>query len=112
MPATGPAMPNRLRRLDKKALSLEGGADEFLKGLSSNDAKAPRNAFLDARGNIVAVVEQARTAPDSHLILVESAFSGRLQTHLARHLDLAGARLAETPLKVYFDLEGSYRASA
>ena len=102
----------RLRRLHKKALGLEGGADEFLKGLSSNGPDAPRSAFLDARGNIVAVFDQARTGADSFLILIESSVADRLRSHLSRHLDLAGAVLSERPLNAYFDLDGSTPASA
>ena len=101
----------RIVELKKKAFFLKNGPAEFLRGLSSNVPEAPKNAFLDARGQIVAVFDQLLVDPDRVLIAVEEPFAGRLAGHLDKFLKLSGAVLEKTDLSVYHDLDADYGVS-
>jgi len=83
-----------------------------LKAYTSNTPDQPRTAFLDRAGNIVAMADQILLNPSEALITIESKFTDRLLTHLKLYLGVSQteARVEES-LKVYFDLEGSYRPS-
>ena len=90
---------------NKKVLLIKGKAAEFLKGFSTNALEAPRNAFVDLKGRIVATFEQGVLSPDEVLIAIERQFFDRLKKHLEKYLFLSGTLLEETSHNVYFDLE-------
>lgn len=92
---------------NKKVLLMKGKAAEFLKGFSTNTLEAPRNAFVDLKGRIVATFEQAVLSPDEVLIAIERQFFDRLKKHLEKYLFLNGTLLQETNHNVYFDLDGT-----
>jgi len=99
-----------LRSLDKKVISFRNGADEFLKGLSSNLPAAPKNAFLDVRGNIVATFYQVRLRDGAVLACVEAPFMERVFAHLKNHIALSDVLMVEEPsFRCYFDLDGTAR---
>ena len=94
--------------LRKKILSFTGGAEEFLNGLSANAWDAPKNAFLDVQGRIVATADQVRVGGDEVWEAVEEPFAERLLGHLQNHLRLSDTRAAEVGgIRAYFDLDGT-----
>ncbi len=94
---------------NKLVLRFENKACEFLKGFVSNALEAPRNAFLDVHGKIVAVFDQIVLNENEVLIVIERPFLGRLKKHLEKYLALGDTRLREEAYRVYFDLEGGVR---
>ena len=97
----------KLRTLSNKlVLRIENKACEFLKGFTSNALEAPRNAFLDVHGKIVAVFDQTVLNENEVLVVIERHFLGRLKKHLEKYLALGDTRLREEAYRAYFDLEG------
>jgi len=97
----------RLYKLSNKlVVRVKHNACEFLKGLTSNALEAPRNAFLDIHGKIVASFDQRVLSADEVQIVIEKQFFGRLKSHLGKFLMLSGTDLEEEKQKVYFDLDG------
>lgn len=94
---------------NKLILRVENKACEFLKGFTSNTLEAPRNAFLDVHGKIVAVFDQLVLNDNEVLIVIERPFLGRLKKHLEKYLVLGDTRLREETYWVYFDLEDDAR---
>ena len=67
---------------------------------------------MDKTGKIVAVADQVLLDRDEALIVIESRFVQRLTAHLAPFLQFLPTKIrAEETLKVYFDLDGSYKTS-
>jgi hypothetical protein len=94
---------------NKLALHVAPDACEFLKGLTSNTLDAPRNAFLDVHGRIVAVFDQKILSADEALIVIGRPFYARLEKHLGKFLALGDTRLREGAFRVYFDTESACR---
>ena len=97
----------RLYKLSNKlVIRVRPGACEFLKGYTSNTLEAPRNAFLDLHGKIVAAFDQKVLSADEVLIVIEKQFFERLKNHLDKFLKLGDTVLEPTALQAYIDLEG------
>ena len=77
-----------------------------MQAYSSNTIDKPRNAFLDIKGKIVVVFDQAFLSEDEILIVIERQFLGRLKSHLEKYLFLTGTTLIPTSHLVYYDLDG------
>ncbi len=100
----------RLYKLSNKlVIRVKRNACEFLKGYTSNVLQAPRNAFLDLHGKIVAVFDQKVLSADEVLIVIERQFFERLKNHLDKFLKLGDTILEPTDYNIYFDLEGNYQ---
>lgn len=99
----------RLYKLSNKlVIRVRRNACEFLKGYTSNVLEAPRNAFLDIHGKIVAVFDQKVLSADDVLIVIERQFFERLKSHLGKFLAFGNTTLEEEKYNVYFDLDGDY----
>lgn len=79
-----------------------------MKGLSSNDLEAPRNAFVDLKGKIVATFEQKALDSENVLIVLESTFVERVKNHLSKTLALCDTSLEKEPWRVYFNLDQDF----
>lgn len=78
-----------------------------MNGLTANVMSAPRNAFLNIHGKIIAVCDQLRVDADTFLICVEAMAVDRLIGHLEKYAQLNGSQLELSEQKVYVDLENS-----
>ena len=103
----------RLYSLDKKALLLKGNPTQFLNGLTSNALDKPQNAFLNMHGRIIATFDGLRLpaggaglSEEEYLIVIASKAVEPLKAHVERYLKINRSTLTETPLNVYFDLDG------
>ena len=62
----------RLYRCDQKiVLSFHDQGAAFMKDYSTNIVKAPRNAFIDTKGRIVAVFDQHKVSDDEVWAVME-----------------------------------------
>ena len=95
-------------RLNKATLRIRNNAGKFLNGLASNTLDAPRNAFLNQHGRIIATFEQAKTGDDEFLIVVERFALEALMQHIKKFLMLNKSAVEQPSLNVYFDLDSSY----
>lgn len=102
----------RLYKLSKAVLRVRNRAAEFLNAYTTNTPGAPKNAFVDIHGKVVAVFDQRMIGPDEVLIVVERPFVGRLLKHLGKYLALGDTRLDEENYSVYFDLDEDYKPEA
>lgn len=93
----------------KVVLNFTRGAEEFLKGYTTSDAAAPRGAFLDVRGKVVAVFDRSNRSADDVLIVIEKNSHEKLLTHLKPFLFLSDVSIIETQLHVYFDTHGAHK---
>lgn len=98
----------RLYKLDKTVFCVRNDAAEFLKAYTTNTLDAPRNAFVDVHGRIVAVIGQRMLNHDEVLIAVGRPFAGRLLKHLEKYLALGRTQFKEEDYFVYFNLNGDY----
>jgi hypothetical protein len=64
----------RLYHCDQKLLvRFHNQGVKFIKDYSTNVLKAPRNAFVDAKGRIMAFFDQVRVNDDEHWVILEAA---------------------------------------
>ena len=98
----------QLHRLNNSlALRVKHRAAEFLNAYTTNSLNAPRNAFVNLRGQIVCVCDQMVISPEKMILVIEKQFIERLQTHLVPYLKLYETVIEPAPeFKIYFDLEG------
>lgn len=95
----------RLYKLNKTVLRFTNNAAQFLNGLTSNTLEAPRNAFLNIHGRIVATFDQIKINDDEFYLLVEPPFVEGLFAHLDRYVKLSSVKIEELNKKVYCDVE-------
>lgn len=93
--------------LDKKVFILTGNPVQLLSGLTSNTLDAPKNAFLNMHGRIIATFEQRRLSDDEFLLVIATKAVDAVKSHMDRYLKLNRSTLTETSRKVYFDLESN-----
>lgn len=92
---------------NKKVLSVQNNAKDFLHGLTSNDLDQPMNAFLNIHGRIIATFDQIQVNEDFFLLCMEAPYTGKVLEHLEKYAKLSGTHVALTDLKVYFDLDNT-----
>jgi folate-binding protein YgfZ len=97
----------RVYKLNDSVLSIKGNASGFLNGITSNVLDAPRNAFLNQHGRIIATFRQQRTSDEEFLIGVPSIAVEDLLKHLERYLKLSRVSIAPSSQGVYIDLENT-----
>lgn len=90
---------------NKTVLFFKNKAADFLKAYTSNILEAPRNAFLDRNGKIVATFDQLKISPDEIYAVLEKPFEERLLKHLEKFLAFSATQIERTKLHVYYDLE-------
>ena len=95
-------------KLDKIVLSVKGNAEKFLQGLTSNTLDAPRNAFVNLHGRIIATFDQVRAGDDEFLLVIAPLAWEPLKAHTAKYAKLSKTTIAPTALNAYFDLTGDY----
>ena len=96
----------KLCQCNKTVLRFYPEAAVFLNGYTTNVPEAPRAAFTDIQGKIVAVVYQQKISKDEVWVFVESPFVERLLSHLKKYLSLSDTIVEMlTDKKVYWDLE-------
>jgi folate-binding protein YgfZ len=95
-----------LARLSKTVLEFSPAASDLLSGITSNDLKAPRNAFLDNQGRIVVTFDQHLKDASTLYAVVETAFVARLREHLQKFLKISDTRVTPLAWNVYHDLKG------
>ena len=94
---------------NKIVLRVKNKATEFLNGYTTNALNAPRNAFVNIRGQIVCVFDQMVISPEKVLVVIEKQYFDRLSTHLKPYLLLAGTVIEPAPeFHLYFDLEDQH----
>jgi folate-binding protein YgfZ len=96
-----------MRRLKASALLLKPGADKFIQAYTTQTPGSSRGAFIDAKGKTVAVYDGVRLNADEFVVVIASAFVGRLKQHLKNYLFLTDAALIDLPHHVYWDLTGT-----
>ena len=90
---------------NKLTLKFKNNAADFIKRFSTNVVEAPRNAFVDLKGRVVAVFDQKRVSKDEMLVVIERQFLDRVKKHLEKYLALESISMEETALKSYWDLD-------
>ena len=95
----------KLYPLNSVVLSFRNNPVAFLNGLTTNDMTAPRNAFLNLHGRIIATFDQVKMSDDEIWIVVANSAAEPLAQHLDRYLKLAGVTMQKRDEKVYFDLD-------
>lgn len=94
-------------KLDKTVVSVRANAEKFLIGLTSNTLEAPRNAFLNMHGRIVATFDQVRVSDgDLFLLVIASSVWEAVKTHTERYARLSHTTIEAVALNAYFDLSG------
>lgn len=99
----------RLYKTNQVTLVFTQNPVGFLNGLTSNAMSAPRNAFLNLHGRIIATFNQIIINEEEIWIVVGKQFVPAVKEHLDKYLKLAGVKLKETDKNIYFDLDGSYK---
>ncbi|OIO64700.1 hypothetical protein AUJ68_04920 [Candidatus Woesearchaeota archaeon CG1_02_57_44] len=106
------APPRRLYRTSKLVLAVQPEAEAFLLRMTSNNAGAPRTAFLDRFGRIVATADhtlvpaagrRGNEADAAYLVIERTAFQP-LMLHLRPYLKLCRTRILPTGLRCYWML--------
>ena len=83
----------------------------FVKDYSTNTVQAPRNAFVDTKGRIVAVFDQHKVSDDQMWVVIERRFEERLRTHLFKYLYITDTKIdADPKIRIYWDLDGETEA--
>lgn len=93
---------------DKQVLHFSPHAAEFLKQYTTNVPEAPRTAFIDIKGKIVATAEQKLLNKEEAYIVIGKAFTERLKKHLKPYLLLTETDMRELAWSVYHDLGNDY----
>lgn len=98
----------RLYLCDQKIiLRFYNQGSRFVRDYSTNITSAPRNAFINEKGRIVAVFDQRRVSDDEMWVVMERRFVGRLEKHLLKYLFISDTKMEPLEkLRVYWDLEG------
>ena len=90
----------------KIVLSFHNQGAAFMKDYSTNYPRAPRNAFIDTKGRIVAVFDQHKVSDDEVWVVVERSVVEKLMGHLFKYLYLTDVKVEPLEkIHVYWDLE-------
>ena len=97
----------RLYHCDRKILlRFRNQGVKFIKDFSTNVIKAPRNAFVDVKGRIVAVFDQHKISEDEMWVVVEKPFVERLNKHLFKYLYITDTKVEPLgSVRIYWDLD-------
>ncbi len=98
----------RLYRCDQKiVLSFHNQGAAFMKDYSTNFPKAPRSAFIDTKGRIVAAFDQHKVNDDEVWAVMERGVVERLKAHLFKYLYITDTKAEPLEnIHVYWDLDG------
>ncbi len=97
----------RLHKLPDTVLSIKGNAAGFLNGITSNTLDAPRNAFLNQHGRIIATIRQQKISDEEFLISVPSFAVEGLLKHLERYVKLSHVRIDPATESIYVDMDSA-----
>jgi tRNA-modifying protein YgfZ len=88
-------------------LRFRNQAARFVKDYATNTVKAPRSAFVDAKGRIVAMFDQHKVSDDEMWVIIEGRFRDRLMDHLYKYLYITDTKAEPDPkMNIYWDLDG------
>ncbi len=98
----------RLYSCDEKTiLRFHNQGVKFIKDYTSNITRAPRNAFIDAKGRIMGFFDQVRVNDDEIWAVLEKKSVGGLLEHLYKFLYITDTKADPIPSwNIYWDLEG------
>ena len=99
----------KIYKLNKAVISIRNNPSQFLNGLTANTLDKPKNAFLDVHGKIIATFDQLKINDDEFFIVLERPLAETVLKHLDRFAKLNKVVIQEKDLKVYFDLDGTYK---
>ena len=102
-------MTMRIYQLSKKLLRLSNNVEKLLSGITTNTLDAPRNAFIDVKGKIIATVEQQRSGTDEIVLLVEFLAALQLRPHLERYRALSKTLIEDDTRPIFYDLDGTIK---
>jgi len=97
-------MPNY--QLNKTAFQFTNTPEKLLKGLTSNILTASNNAFLSAKGKIIATCYQVQINSDNHIVVIDTPSVERFLAHINKYLPLSPTDINQLDTKVYYDLSG------
>jgi folate-binding protein YgfZ len=84
----------------------------FIKAYTTNILTAPRNAFIDTRGRIVAVFDQYQVSEDEVWAVVEKRCVDRLRTHLSKFLHITDVKMEmDEKIRIYWDLDNKSKSA-
>jgi tRNA-modifying protein YgfZ len=88
------------------ALAFRNQGARFIRDFSTNVTTAPRNAFVDGKGRIVAFFDQLRVSENEMWVVIEKVFLERIEEHLYRYLYISETKIEPLEgLKIYWDLD-------
>ena len=96
----------RSYKLDMAAFEFTGEPESLLKGITSNVLGAGKNAFLTAKGKIIATCEQKQFGGDRVVLLVERYGRDDFCKAIKLYLPLSKATMRELPGEAFYDLDG------
>ncbi|HIH09567.1 MAG TPA: hypothetical protein HA254_02745 [Candidatus Diapherotrites archaeon] len=88
-------------KMPYSVLRISGNAEKTLNGITSNTLDAPRNAFLDIYGKIVATFYQQRLNGEIFIALPAKSLSASL-AHLKPYAAIGKAMVETTQLQAYY----------
>ena len=96
----------RSYKLDKAAFEFTGDPESLLKGITSNTLDAVKNAFLTAKGKIIATCDQKQFSPGRIVLLMERYGRDDFCKAIKPYLSLSKATMRELPGEAAYDLDG------
>jgi folate-binding protein YgfZ len=95
----------KIFKLNKRAILFKNNAEQFLNGLSSNAMDAPRNAFVNIHGMIVATFDQLKLNSEEVIAIFEEAYVDAALQHVERFMKISGVIAENLDRNLYFDAE-------
>jgi folate-binding protein YgfZ len=91
---------------NKTAFQFTITPDKLLKGLTSNILTESNNAFLSAKGKIIATCHQVQIDNDNHIVVIDTPSVDGFLAHINKYLPLSPTDMKQLNAKVYYDLSG------
>ncbi|RME02497.1 MAG: hypothetical protein D6805_09715 [Planctomycetota bacterium] len=98
----------RLYLLSKQVVSILDPGQKFFQNYTTNVWHAPKNAFVDIKGKVVATFDNLVINDTECLIVLERDYFPLLMEHLEKYLPLLEVKITPQLLHVYFDLDSKY----
>jgi len=95
----------KLYKTSRTVLSVINNPQQFLNGITSNDMDAPRNAFVNIHGKIIATFDQIKVSDDEFYLVIEKDFVALVLEHTDKFAKLSRARIDPLEKHVYFRLD-------
>ncbi|MBI2673088.1 hypothetical protein HYX19_02405 [Candidatus Woesearchaeota archaeon] len=86
--------------LPKVVFKITGNPIQLIKGITTNDEKADKNAFIDNFGKLIVLFDQ-KLIENEWYVVFEKQFEERFQEHIERFVRLNKSKLEKLNLNVY-----------